>query len=139
MKEYLGVKRIKAEPCSQDQYAGAKNFGDLSKLSGGVDREGYKVIHEDGYTSWSPKDVFENAYKEPLDGILMDKGNWLPYQERVVQEARELREKYSKLDLFIYCDNRFDDLPIDEQERLKQQEKAMLYYLTVLIERINNF
>lgn len=64
MKQYLGVKLISAEPCSQDQYAGAKNFGDLSKLSGGVDREGYKVVYEDGYTSWSPKDVFEKAYRE---------------------------------------------------------------------------
>ena len=64
MKKYLGVKLISAEPCSQDQFAGAKNFGDLSKLSGGVDREGYKVVYEDGYTSWSPEGIFENAYRE---------------------------------------------------------------------------
>ena len=63
MEKYLGVKLIEAEPSSLDQFAGAKNFGDLSKLSGGVDREGYKVVYEDGYTSWSPKDVFEKAYR----------------------------------------------------------------------------
>ncbi len=28
--------------------------------------EGYKVIYEDGYESWSPKDVFEKAYR-PCD------------------------------------------------------------------------
>jgi hypothetical protein len=56
MKKYLGVKLINAEPQSQDQFAGAKNFGDY--------REGYKVIYEDGYTSWSPKEVFEKAYRE---------------------------------------------------------------------------
>lgn len=54
---------IKAEPCSQDQFAGAKNFGDLSKQSGGRDQHGYKVVYENGYTSWSPKDVFEKAYR----------------------------------------------------------------------------
>lgn len=63
MEKYLGVKLIEAEPQSQDQAAGAKNFGDLSKLSGGVDREGYKVVYEGGYISWSPKDVFEKAYR----------------------------------------------------------------------------
>lgn len=64
MKKYLGVKLISAESCSLDQFAGAKNFGDLSRLSGGIDREGYKVVYEDGHTSWSPKDVFEKAYRE---------------------------------------------------------------------------
>jgi hypothetical protein len=48
MKEYIGIKLIKAEPEVKDG------------------REGYKVIYKDGYVSWSPKDVFEEAYK-PLD------------------------------------------------------------------------
>ena len=25
---------------------------------------GYKVVYEDGYESWSPKDVFERCYRE---------------------------------------------------------------------------
>ena len=25
---------------------------------------GYKVIYPDGYVSWSPKEVFEHAYRE---------------------------------------------------------------------------
>lgn len=49
MKHYIGVKLIKAEP----------------KLKGNI--EGYQVIYTqpDGseYTSWSPKDVFEEAYR----------------------------------------------------------------------------
>jgi len=27
-------------------------------------KEGYKVVYEDSYVSWSPKDVFEKSYKE---------------------------------------------------------------------------
>jgi hypothetical protein len=29
---------------------------------------GYKVVYEDGYESWSPKDVFEKAYRG-IDGL----------------------------------------------------------------------
>ena len=44
MKQYIGTKVIKAEP----------------EMEEGV--EGYKVVYEDGYVSWAPKDVFEKAY-----------------------------------------------------------------------------
>ena len=45
MKNYIGVKIVKAEPEVKDG------------------KEGYKVVYPDGYTSWSPKDVFEKAYR----------------------------------------------------------------------------
>lgn len=54
MKKYLGTKMISAEPCKAWKDAGGHKIGD----------DGYKVIYEDGYTSWSPKDVFEKAYRE---------------------------------------------------------------------------
>ena len=61
MEKYLGVKVINAEPMT------AKDFSNLTgKLQPGED--GYKVVYEDGYTSWSPKDVFEKAYRK-LDGL----------------------------------------------------------------------
>src|SRR6056300_930268 len=47
--EFIGCKYIKAEPLIKG------------------DAEGYKVIYPDGYESWCPKDVFENAYI-PLTG-----------------------------------------------------------------------
>lgn len=52
MKNYIGTKIIEAEPC--DAW---KNFGDHK-----VGEPGYKVRYEDGYESWSPKDVFEKSY-----------------------------------------------------------------------------
>lgn len=30
-------------------------------------RPGYKVTYPDGYVSWSPKEVFENAYRKVTD------------------------------------------------------------------------
>lgn len=52
MKKYLGVKLIEAE-------SGIEPHGH---------KEGYKVQYEDGYISWSPKDVFEKAYRS-IDGM----------------------------------------------------------------------
>lgn len=53
MGKYVGLKVIEAEP----------------QVNGMSEQEGYKVIYEDGYTSWSPKDVFEKAYKNISDGM----------------------------------------------------------------------
>ena len=46
MNNYIGVKIVKAEP----------------QVKNG--KPGYKVAYPDGYVSWSPKDVFEEAYRE---------------------------------------------------------------------------
>ena len=45
MKNYIGVKIVKAEPEEKDG------------------KPGYKVVYPDGYVSWSPKDVFEKSYR----------------------------------------------------------------------------
>ncbi len=58
MEKYLGVKVVQAEPCKAWERRGEHDVGS----------EGYKVVYEDGYTSWSPKDVFEKAYR-PLKDI----------------------------------------------------------------------
>lgn len=61
MERYLGVKMIEAEPM---------NLGEYNKFRGWTipededpNREGYKVVYQDGYVSWSPKEIFEEAYR----------------------------------------------------------------------------
>lgn len=44
MNKYVGVKLVEAE----------------KQMRNNID--GYKVVYPDGYESWSPKEVFENAY-----------------------------------------------------------------------------
>ena len=56
MKKYIGTKIIEAEPC--------KAWKDTKLHKAGED--GYKVRYPDGYESWSPKGVFEEAYR-PTD------------------------------------------------------------------------
>lgn len=49
MKAYYGTKLILAEPAYNDA-------------------DGYKVRYSDGYESWSPKAVFEEAY-QPMNAL----------------------------------------------------------------------
>ena len=56
---YIGTKIIRATPMTRD---------DAQKLlkrdiGGNAAGDGYLVQYEDGYQSWSPKDVFEKAYR----------------------------------------------------------------------------
>ena len=66
MKNYIGVKIVKAEPMTKGEFN--KQRGALSPLIEQSGEEGYVVMYPDGYVSWSPKKVFENAYRE-LDCI----------------------------------------------------------------------
>ena len=50
MKTYIGTKIIRAEP--------QMHYGPT-----GEEEPGYKVLYPDSYESWSPKDVFEAAYR----------------------------------------------------------------------------
>ena len=53
MSTYIGVKIVKAVPCAcKEDVHNSKKFD-----------PGYEVEYEDGYKSWSPKDVFEKAYR----------------------------------------------------------------------------
>ncbi len=76
MKRYIGVKEINATPMSRAAYNLFRGW-QLPADENGED-EGYLVEYIDGgqantatykgYVSWSPKDVFERAYK-PTEGM----------------------------------------------------------------------
>lgn len=74
MKQYVGTKVVCAEPTWRVQEMGKepvvmpKGCGLPCYEKGTIIREGYKVVYEDGYESWSPKDVFEKAYRA-VDGL----------------------------------------------------------------------
>ena len=50
MQAYIGAKVITAEPQEKDG------------------EPGYRVVYADNYASWSPKHVFEEAYRPISDG-----------------------------------------------------------------------
>lgn len=64
MKKYIGIKSIQAEPMSRKEFDTVMN-----NLNTDIkDFPGYKVKYPDGYVSWSPKAVFEEAYY-PTEGL----------------------------------------------------------------------
>ena len=88
--------------------------------------DGYKVVYEDGYESWSPKDVFEKAYKVAET-----------FLDRLMIERKELAEKLEKLCLFTDSP-KFIDVVKDENQRelLIKQRDYMGEYLNILNQRI---
>jgi hypothetical protein len=61
---YVGVKIVDAEPMDRDTFEAkhGRNVG------GDKTGEGYEVTYEGGYQAWSPKDVFDAAYR-PVAGL----------------------------------------------------------------------
>lgn len=61
MKKYIGTKVVKAEPMTITE--AQKVLGRELKTAN-LDEDGYLVEYKDGYKSWSPKSVFEEACRE---------------------------------------------------------------------------
>lgn len=57
IEPYIGVKLVQAFPEMKSSIV-REGSGDVSKSE-----DGYAVIYENGYKSWSPKEVFEKAYR----------------------------------------------------------------------------
>ena len=64
MKAFIGSKIIQAEP--QDECAFLASKG--QDVTNRETQPGYRVAYPDGYVSWSPKAVFEEAYRPVSDG-----------------------------------------------------------------------
>ena len=76
MKTYIGTKIVQAEPAKRywledgEKIVAAGNEKMAAEMLSVATacEDGYKVIYIDGYESWSPKEVFEEAYR-PANGI----------------------------------------------------------------------
>jgi len=60
MALYVGTKIIRAFP--QDEISFLESQGKEVNPKQ-ENRAGYKVFYPDGYVAWSPKEVFESAYR----------------------------------------------------------------------------
>ena len=127
MKKYIGTKLIEAEAMTLGDFVQKTGRNPYGKSTDNHEEteQGYHVRYEDGYESWSPKDVFERAYKvaeTPLD--------------RMCIEYNELMEKYNKLVLFL---GRKEAVEIagEMQVALMEQQKIEMHdYLLTLRTRI---
>lgn len=62
MKLYIGTKIIAAEPMGEEKFLFL--HGKSPSYNIATQRDGYRVMYEDGYISWSSKETFERAYRE---------------------------------------------------------------------------
>lgn len=84
-KEYVGFKRVLGFPQEKDG------------------QSGYGVIYPDGYQSWSPKEVFEKAYRETGNhSITTDKLTFSEAIELLKQGKKLAREGWNGKGMFIY-------------------------------------
>lgn len=60
-KPYIGAKVIRAKPMTQEEWLKSQGKYQENQESYG---DGYEVTYPDNYKSWSPKKVFETAYRE---------------------------------------------------------------------------
>jgi hypothetical protein len=60
LQSYVGCKIIQAEPMTHSKWLFSQGkLQDNQETAG----DGYMVIYEDNYRSWSPKHVFERCYR----------------------------------------------------------------------------
>lgn len=119
MKKYIGEKQVKAQPMTADE-AISKGY----KIGNHEHEDGYEVQYPDEYKSWSPKAVFEEAYK------VAD-----TFVDRLNIELSDLSEKNRKIREFFITDV-FKSLPVAKQKLMHAQFEAMLAYKAILTERI---
>ncbi len=64
---------------------------------------------------------------------------YLPHQQRVVDEKRELDVKLDALRMFIFHNEVFNTLPAEDQQLLRDQRMVMSSYSHILCMRIDRF
>lgn len=133
LKHYFGSKHVLAMPMTKGEAyqkgACRLQFNDDQERNAFINSEdynmpGYKVVYQDGYESWSPKETFEEAYslaETPLD--------------RVNIEISDLMDRTNKLGNFIFNQNDgkdFHELPLGTRAFLLAQFHMMGAYQNLL-------
>lgn len=117
--KYIGKKEVKAIPMTANE-AVQKGY----KVGNHENEDGYEVEYNDGYKSWSPKQVFDDSYR--VAGTFLD---------RLKIENEELSWRIIKLNDFINSEA-FANLGSDDRTLLEEQRGIMYSYKRVLEERI---
>lgn len=125
MKKYIGTKNIEAEPMSMHKFI--KKTGRNPYKDNRADEDGYLVKYEDGYESWSPKEVFDKAYKVADTFI-----------DRLHIEMKDLEGKFEKCAQFVDS-SKFREVVKEDYPAflLSLQRDVMSRYLQILACRIN--
>lgn len=138
MKTYIGVKKIEAEPMTRGDYNKFRGWN-IPENENPNDK-GYIVKYSDGYISWSPKSVFEEAYDEIGNKPLIDTALLMKsedYTDRFKAEYEQLRIRTEKLSemLVLYAREELPFKPKCPYDVLDDQYISMCDYLVTLTKR----
>jgi hypothetical protein len=123
MDKYIGTKLIEAEPAFK---VDSKIVTELPLSTGDkAAQQGYKVKYPDDYVSWSPKDVFKEAYRKngnlsfdmALDMLKkkLFSGMRLPQWKPDVVIKIQWPDEHSKMTApYLYVESRFGKIPWKE-------------------------
>lgn len=126
MKKYLGTKLVTAKPMTRVE--AEVILGKSIKLAKQeYSGEGYLVRYEDGYQSWSPKEVFDKAYK-PADNFL----------DRLIIERDEVQQRLSSLTSALMQEDFQEKVGSKQYYWMLEQRNAMEIYVEVLNKRITH-
>lgn len=124
MKTYSGLKTVQAECCTLGDFIATakRNPYEGSEQQPDNNTAGYKVVYEDGYVSWSPKDVFEKSYHNEnlpfgiaLEAVKCGKGMRLPKWSEDVVIRCQFPDEHSKMTApYLYVESRFGRVPWKE-------------------------
>lgn len=92
--EYIGIKQLNATPMTRGGYNEFRGWTTPDNEDG--EDKGYMVTYPDGYVSWSPKDVFEEAYR-PMKNMSFSLA-----LELVKSGKRVQREGWNGKGMFIF-------------------------------------
>ena len=118
MTQYIGTKTIQACPMTS-----LKAEEMLERKLSDVEEDGYLVKYEDGYLSWSPKEVFEKTYKIAETP-----------EDRIIIEHSDLNDNLNRLTQFTKSES-FNHLPKSTQAMLLGQMDIMSSYIHILAHR----
>lgn len=135
MKTYIGIKQIDAKPMNRGDYNIYRGW-QIPADENPAD-EGYLVKYPDGYESWSPKEVFEGAYREketnPLAVTALEMIS-REYKDRFKAEYEQLSIRYNRLLNMVkkWDKGELDFEPDCPRWIYDKQLNAMAEYLSVL-------
>ena len=135
MQKYIGVKRIEARSMTRGDYNIYRGW-QIPADENPAD-EGYLVKYRDGYESWSPKEVFEEAYVVEDSSSLLTTvfGMKSPdYKKRFEAEYCQLKIRYESLKRMCekWDAGELDFTPTCPRATYDKQMAAMTDYLSVL-------
>lgn len=127
MKTYIGTKTVQARRMTAAEAKGAganipDKYFEVGNAGYNPGADGYLVIYDGGYRSWSPAKVFEESYNVAET-----------YVDRMKIELADLNERICSATRAI---STFGALPDDERWQLKRQLEAMHNYADALYDRI---